>query len=190
MGEFLEFLASGGTGGLIGGILALVKHRQELKFEQARWAHDAVMRDKDLAITAAEAAGRKDVAIIESTAAVEGARAEAEGAASAAQMSAIAATHAADRLEGDELKAAGKWRWALVFSDALRRMIRPAATILLLGSAVGLSWKLIALLGDDGWKMLSSGEKLELVKMAVLWLFTTASATISYWFVGRQLAAR
>jgi hypothetical protein len=68
---------------------------------------------------------------------------------------------AADTLSAELLKAAGRWRWALVLTDGLRRLIRPVSTIALVGGALYVNWLLIDHL---------TGSWPELDKMQPLWV--------------------
>lgn len=177
----LGILGSSAFGSLLGGLFAILNRKSDLaakaldlEHEAKKWAHELVLRDKDAEVARAEALGRKDVAM-----------AEAEGRIESARFEAIAAAQAADTLNADELKAAGKWRGLLVWADAFRRFIRPAATICLLSTALWLSLLLIGMLQDDGWKALAPDQKIDLGKMALNWVYCQAGAALGYWFVSR-----
>jgi hypothetical protein len=113
---------------------------------------------------------------------VDVALAEAAGQADAAVAAARAKSHEADRLSPEALKEAGWWKWLLLMVDAARQVIRPVATVMLTWAALSLTDELIAGLRAQG---IEPAHRLELGRMAINWLFSQASATLSYWFVSR-----
>lgn len=174
------FLGSSAFGTIIGGIFAALNRKADLdakridnEHEARRWANDIAMRNKDIELAQAEAAGRKDVAIIEGDASIETAR-----------MQAIAAAQAADIVTADQIKAAGSWGWLLAIGSAMRILIRPVLTVVLTLSAIYLNWLLIDLM-RDGWPGMTPGQKLTIGMAALGWITVQASSVISYWFVVR-----
>jgi len=177
----LAILGSSTVGSLLGGVFALLNRkadieakRAELAHETARWTHELAVKDKDLEYARVEAAGRKDVAIIEGESAIESAR-----------FVAVGQAHQADQITAEELKQAGKWKVLLVFASALRAFIRPVITIVLVAAATYLNWILINRLGD-GWSGLSREQQFEVGMQALMWITGQASAVLGYWFVSRN----
>lgn len=176
----LELLGSSFVGTAMGGLFAYLNKRNEIEvkkldnaLEEKRWAANLAIKDKDLEYAKIEAAGRKDVAIVEGEAIVE-----------AARMGALAAAQAADKVTADELREAGGWRWLLVLSSAMNKWIRPVATAVLLYYALKLSISLSDRLVTD-WGALDAAKRYDLVHEAMLWVTTSASAALSYWFMAR-----
>ena len=181
MMEFLNLLlGSSAIGTLIGGALALLNRRAdmkakelELQHDRARWVHDLALRGKDIELAQLEARARLDVAVVEGDAQVETAR-----------MAAIAAAEAADSTSADELRAAGKWRWALVLASAYRKSMRSVLTTLVGGAAVWVNLSL-------AWEFKAGPAALdpELLHQALSWVSAQASMMFAYWFVARGNAA-
>lgn len=176
----LSLLGSSAFGSVIGGIFAFLNKKTDvdmkkldLAHEQARWGHDALMRDKDLEYAKVEAVGRKDVAIVEGEASIETAR-----------MVAIGQAHEADRLDAEVLKQAGKWKGWLVLGGAARAWIRPVLTVVLAGAAIYLNGVLIGRL-TDGWAAMTSAQQYDAGMQAFAWITGQASAALGYWFVSR-----
>lgn len=176
----LAVLGSSAFGSVIGGVFGVLNKRNDLEVkkldlnqEQARWGHDLAMRDKDLAMLSAEAAAKKDVAIV-----------EADGSIETARMVAIGQSHAADALNAEELRAAGNWRGVLVGINGLNRIVRPALTLIVCGAALYLNWLLLSALVQT-WPELDKGQRFELGTQAFAWLTGQASAVLGYWFVSR-----
>jgi hypothetical protein len=180
MGALLAFLGSSASGSLIGGLFALFNRKididakkLDLAHEVARWGHEVALRDKDIALAQAEAQGRKEVAIIEGDSMVE-----------AARMEAIGQSHAAEKLDASELKAAGKFAPVLVFVSALNKLIRPILTIALAGAAIYINWLFIEAFRTSN-VLLSPEQQLDLYTQAAAWIGGQGAAVISYWFVSR-----
>ena len=176
----IALLGSSAFGSIIGGVFGILNKRNDLEVkkldlqqEQSRWAHDVVMREKDLQMLAAEAAARKDVAIV-----------EADGAIEAARMVAIGQAHAADTLTASELNAAGKWRGLLVGIHGLNRVVRPLLTLIVCGTALYINWLLLDAV-VVAWPAMDSTQRYDLGVQAFAWLTGQASAVIGYWFVSR-----
>lgn len=185
-------LGSSAVGGLVGGVLAIFNRRLDIKAksqeyaflasqQSAQQAHERGLRKDDLEIAQAEAAGRRDVAIVEGDARE-----------SAARMDALASAHAASALTEGQLREAGAFgRVALVVADVLLlKPVRPLATAVLTAMALWLSYELIGQLRADGWATLSPDQKLSTATTALNWCFGQASAALSYWFLSRDRAAR
>ena len=181
MMEFiLALLGSSAVGTLLGGALALFNRRADMKAKEldfaqdrARWVHDLALRGKDIELAQLEARARLDVAIVEGDAQVESAR-----------MGAIAATEAADSTSAEELRAAGRWRWALVLASAYRKSMRSILTTLVGGAAV---WVNLSLARE--FQAGSAALDPELLHQALSWVSAQASMMFAYWFVARGNAA-
>lgn len=176
----LSIFGSSAFGSLLGGVFAFLNRkadmavkRMELDHEQAKWTHDLAVKDKDLEFARAEAAGKKEVAIIEGEATIESAR-----------FAAIAASQAADRTTAEELKAAGKMRWLLVLGVAMNKWVRPLATVILATAAIYVNLKLLGKLVDV-WPTLTQERQFEMAMQAFAWITGQASAALGYWFVSR-----
>ena len=176
----LEFLGSSVFGTALGGLFAWLNKRNEIEvkkldnaLEEKRWAANLASRDKDIEYAKVEAAGAKDVAIVEGESQVE-----------AARMTALAAAQAADKVTADELREAGGWRWLLVLSSAMNKWVRPVATVVLTYYALKLSLSLSDRLVGD-WSSLNVTQRYDLVHEALLWVTTSASAALGYWFMAR-----
>ena len=178
--SLLALLGSSAVGSLIGGIFAFLNRktdievkRIELAHETDKWAHDLKVRESDLAIAQAEAQSRKDVAVIEGDASVDAARAIAIG-----QIA------VAEKVTAEEIKAAGKWGFLLVWASVFNKLIRPALTVLLAFAALYLNWMVIGKL-TDGWAGMTPAQQYEAGMQAFAWVTAQASTAFSYWFVSR-----
>lgn len=176
----LSILGSSAVGSILGGVFALLNRksdleakRLELEHERGKWAHEAILRDKDISLASAEAQGRKEVAIIEGDATIESAR-----------MGAIAAAQQADMISADEIKAAGQLGWVFVLASAFNKLIRPISTVILTGAAVYLNWILIDKL-SDGWATMTTAQQYDASMQAFAWITGQAGAVLGYWFVSR-----
>lgn len=176
----LSIFGSSAFGSLLGGLFALLNRktdleakRLDLEHEARRWTHDLAVKDKDLEYAKIEAAGRKDVAVVEGDATIESAR-----------MAAIAATQAADQVGAAEIVAAGKAGWMLVCALTLNKLIRPFATIVLCAMAAYINWLLIDRLVTD-WPNLNATQRYDAAMQAFAWITGQASAALGYWFVSR-----
>lgn len=176
----IALFGSSAFGSIIGGLFAFLNKKTDidmkkldLAHEQARWGHDALMREKDLEYAKVEAQGRKEVAIVEGEASMETAR-----------FVAIGQSHEADRLDADVLKQAGKWKGWLVLGGAARAWIRPVLTVVLAGAAIYLNGVLIGRL-TEGWDLMTSDQQYDAGMQAFAWITGQASAALGYWFVSR-----
>jgi len=181
LSALFAFLGSSGFGSILGGIMGyfnrkvdLEQRRLDLDHERDKWAHDLALRQADLEQVKAEAAGRREVAVVEGEASVE-----------AARMAALAASYEADKLDPDAVKGAGWWGWTLVLSDAFRRFIRPGTTVALLAGTMYVNWLLIDKLTGPTWATLSVDQRHDLGLQAIAWLGAQTAAALSYWFVSR-----
>lgn len=175
------FLGSSGFGSILGGIMGYVnrkvdieQRRMDLDHERDKWSHDLALRNADLEQVKAEAAGRREVAVVEGDASVD-----------AARMGALAASFEADKLDADAIKGAGWWGWLLVVSDAFRRFIRPGTTVALLAGTMYVNYLLIDKLTGPTWGLLTLDQRHDLGLQAIAWLGAQTSAALSYWFVSR-----
>jgi hypothetical protein len=176
----LGWLSSGVFGSIIGGAFGLANRWLDAKskaidmaFEEKKLKHELDKLDKDLEIVKAEAAGKKEVSIIEGDSLIESAR-----------FAAVGESHRADSLSPDLLKAAGGLSWVFVLVEAFRKFIRPGLTVLLCGASLVMSYYVL-----QEWLKLSSlvsvGEKSKIALLLVEWLIAQTSMILSYWFVGR-----
>lgn len=183
-------LGSSALGTLIGGVFAHLNRKSDVEAKKVdreaakdRYEYDIRLRDKDIEQVKAEAAGRREVAIVEGEASMESAR-----------LAAIAASQQADRVSADELREAGWWRWLLVMGSAMRTWVRPVATVALTTMALYLSVLLIErLLEPTTWATLPISDKLSLGLAALNWVFAQCGSALGYWFVSRgsgKFAAR
>ena len=177
----LTFLGSSGFGSILGGIIGFLNRKVDLQqkaldlaHEKDKWAHELELRQADLDQVKAEAAGKREVAVVEGESSIETAR-----------MVALTAAQAADRLEADELKAAGWWGWALVLPDALRRLIRPVTTVVLLAITLYIDSLLIDKLTGTDWASIPAADRLQIAKEALSWISGQTAAVLGFWFVSR-----
>lgn len=176
----MSLMGSSAVGSALGGVFAYLNRKADMEakkadqaHEQARWGHDANMRDKDLAVAQAEAQGRKEVAIVEGDALV-----------GAAQMKAIADVQVAEKITADEIKAAGKMGFVFVLVSAWIKSIRPGLTVAVGAAALYLNWMLIMLLAKN-WDQFSTDTWFQLGLQAFTWVTAQASMMFGYWFVSR-----
>jgi hypothetical protein len=180
LSAILSIFGSSAFGSVLGGLFAWLNRktdmeakRMDLAQEQARWTHDLAVKDKDIEYAKAEAAARKDVAIVEGEATVE-----------AARMAAIAASQTADKVTAEELQAAGGWRWLLVLASTFNKLIRPVATVILTCFAVYINLMLIQELVAV-WPKLPQDKQFDAAMQAFAWITGQAAAALGYWFVAR-----
>lgn len=180
----LTFLSSSGFGGILGGVMGyfnrkidMEQKKLDLAHEKDKWGHELALRQADLEQVKAEAAGRREVAVVEGESSIETAR-----------MVAIGLAQASDKLDAAELKEAGWWSWTLVLADACRRFIRPLATALLLGGALYLNWLMVDKVLHADWSAMSIDQRHLLAKQAIEWVCSQASAALAFWFVSRGSA--
>lgn len=165
----ISLLTSSGMGVLFGHLFGWLNRREdartrgfELQHEKDKWAHELLLRDKDRELLQAEFAAKAQIASIE----VEGKIAEADAVA-------LAAAHAADKAAYGNGKV-----------DALRGMVRPILTGLLVGVALYVNLVLLGLL-KEAWPTLIPADRLKLTLLAMEWLFFQAGAAIGFWFGSR-----
>lgn len=184
LSALLTILGSGTFGSLIGGLFAFLNKKSDLQAKQMdldqearRWAHDLSMRDKDLEYAKAEAAARKDVAIVEGEATIE-----------AARMAAIAKSQESENVTAAELEAAGGWKWALVLSSAYRKGLRSLLTTVVGGAAIvanfAIAWHIFTT-----WDKLGAEQQMTLALQSLAWVSAQASMMFSYWFMSRGTAS-
>lgn len=180
----MTLLGSSTIGSALGGFFAWLNKQNDLAVMQLQLAdkerdraHELALRDKDLAQAQAEAAAKKDVAIVEGDVQVD-----------AARMAALAAVQVADVIDAAELGAAGWWKWALVLADAFKKSMRPLLTVALIGAALALNWMLIDAFVTHGWSALAVTERHAAAMLALAWITGQASVVVSYWFVARGSA--
>lgn len=176
----LAILGSSAVGSILGGVFAFLNKKAdldvrklELAHEVQKWTHDLAVRDKDLELAKQEAQGRKDVAIIEGESAMETAR-----------FVTIGVAQAADNITADELRAAGKYKWMLVIGSAMKAIIRPISTVILVGAAVYLNYILLGKFVES-WSNFTKDQQYEAAMQAFVWITGQASAVLGYWYVSR-----
>lgn len=176
----LSLLGSSAFCSMLGGIMALFNRkidaelkRMEQEHEAKGWTHQLSMRDRDIEHAKVEAAGRRDVAIIEGDTAIE-----------AARFQALAAAQAADRITPDDIKAAGKMGWLLVLAEALSKWVRPVVTVAIGGAAIYVNLLLMEKFVAS-WPAMTPTQQYEMSIQAFAWITGQASAVFGYWFVSR-----
>lgn len=180
LSALLSLLGSSAVGSIIGGVFAIINRKTDLEakrldqsHEQARWGHEATLREKDIELAKAEAQGKKEVAII-----------EADGQFEVARMAAISQAQAGDKVDADEIKAAGKLGWIYVLVGAFNKAVRPIATVIVAGAAVYLNWMLVQAFVAR-WPELQPQQQMELAMQALAWIGGQGGAVLGYWFVAR-----
>lgn len=184
-GGLAAIFGSGGFGTLIGGATGLFnkwldqRNRQmEMTHEQARWAHDLLVKDKDIEYAKAEAAGRRDVAIVEGTATIE-----------AEAYKAMASAYASDRVSDAAWEGTRGWqRGVLVMLEALNKSVRPIVTYAFLVSVLYMNWRVVHYLGDH-WMLFDAVQKTTIAQQVIGWTLLQAGAAFGYWFVMRPTPA-
>ncbi|MGB4060768.1 MAG: hypothetical protein WBK26_11190 [Burkholderiaceae bacterium] len=175
----LSILGSSAVGSLIGGVFAFLNRKADIEAKRLDNDHALALRRADLELAQAEAQGKLQVAVV-----------EAEGSIETARMVAIGQAHQADALDAAQIKAAGKvGGLLLVLTDVLRRLIRPAATVALVGAALALNWLLIDRLAQT-WPSLTPAQQLDAAMQAFAWITGQASMVLGYWFISRGGATR
>ena len=176
----LSLLGSSAVGSLIGGMFAFLNRKADLQLkqielahEQNRWTHEQALRKTDLEIAQAEAAGRVQVAVIETDAKIEGGR-----------MQAIGQAQSGDRVSADEIKSAGGMGWLMVLVSAFNRLIRPVLTVMLACASLYVNWMMIDKLVTQ-WPNLDATKQFEAGMQAFAWVTAQASVAFGYWFVAR-----
>lgn len=167
----VSLFSTSGVGSLIGWVGGLMNRKIDLAAKQAEYKYSLDMRDKDLAETQAEAAGR--VAVAERQ--TETARATAEGITEQAAYSAMAEGY---KEQTHEL--GGKWAWV----DATSKLIRPVVTVLFVSISLGISVYIIHKAIQSGVAFTVDDWK-EWVTYVVHWVFFQAGVVIGWWFANR-----
>jgi hypothetical protein len=170
----LSILGSSAFGTVLGGIFAILNKKTDLELKKMDYAHDLALRDKDIETAKAEAAGRKEVAIVEGDAAFDVAR-----------MNSMAIAQAADHVTASEILAAGSLGWMYVLADVFNKLIRPTATVILTGMAIYINYLLVDRL-TTGWGGLSIQQQAEIGMQAFAWITGQGSAVLGYWFFSRK----
>lgn len=181
----LSLLGSSAVGSLIGGVFAFLNRktdievkRIELAHETDRWAHDLKVRESDLAIAKEEAKAKLDVAIVEADVAIDTAR-----------MAAIAQVAQAEKITAEDIKAAGRWGWLLVWVNAFNKLIRPLLTVALAAAALYLNWLVIDRMVTT-WPTMPPDKQFEIGMQAFAWVTAQASMAFGYWFVSRGTSGK
>jgi hypothetical protein len=176
----LSLLGSSAVGSLLGGVFAWLNKKNDLEIarmnfeqEKAKWANDLLMRDKDLEYARQEAAGRKEVAIVEGDAAVDTAR-----------MTAIGEAHKADAIQAADISAAGSYGWAVALAFVINKFVRPVLTLVLCFAALKTNLMVMDFF-TSGWAVMTPDQRFDAGMQAFAWVTGQASAVIGYWFVSR-----
>lgn len=176
----LSLLGSSAVGTLLGGIFAFLNRKTDLAMKQIdlshekdKWAQDLLVKAADKDYMLAEAGTKKDIAVVETDGAIETAR-----------MAAIAAVQATDKIDPEEIKAAGSLGWLLVIADVSTRLVRPVATVILAGTAIYINIQLISKL-QDTWASYTAAQQYDAAMQAFSWITGQAAAVLSFWFVSR-----
>lgn len=176
----MTLMGSSAVGSAIGGVFAFINRKADIEakrvdyaHQEKKWTHDLAVKDKDLDYARLEAAGKKDVAILENDAVVESAR-----------MGAIAAIATAETITADDIKAAGKWGFLLVWAGVFNRLIRPWLTVILAIAALYLNWLVIHMMTKN-WDTFSTDTQFQIGMQAFAWVTAQASMAFAYWFVSR-----
>jgi len=170
-------ILTGGATGLLGVVAQRIfdawNKKQELDKLKAQWDHDAVMKDKDAAIMAAEWASRTQIAVTEANAAKD----VAESGAFAESLKAQSVRYSGGKLTG--AFATG----CLVLLDVVSGLVRPLLTIYLCALTTYIWLQVRGLLSSEG---LSTTDALALwhtVIDTILYLTTTC---VLWWFGTRN----
>ena len=175
----LSLLGSSAVGSIIGGVFAFLNRKADIEVKRIDHSHELELRRADMELAKLEAEGRLQVAVV-----------EADGSIETARMVAIGQAQQADALDAAQIKAAGRvGGLLLVLTDVLRRLIRPAATVALVGAALALNWLLIERLAQT-WPSLSPAQQLDAAMQAFAWITGQASMVLGYWFISRGNAGR
>jgi hypothetical protein len=167
----VSLFSSSGVGSLIGWVGGLLNRRVDLEAKKAEYQYNLDLRDKDLAETQAEVAGRVAVA----DKAVEEAEATAAGITEQAAYNAMAASY-----EEQAKSLGGKWAWV----DAVSKLIRPAVTLIFVIASLTISTYIV-------WKAFESGVTFtvddwkEWLTYVIQWVFFQAGVVVGWWFANR-----
>jgi hypothetical protein len=185
LGFLSTLLGSSFLGSITGMLAAWFKGKQELEVrrlelehESRKMGHEITLRGMDLDLARVEAAGRKDVALIEGDAASEVAR-----------LQAIAKVVEADAVTPAEVQSYGRFGKAMMACVSfVQKIIRPGLTIYLVACAVVINSTVLAHLGV-AFDAASAPEKLRLIEVAMSWVSLQASACLGYYFLQRRSAS-
>lgn len=174
-------IVSGGATGLLGVIAQRAfdawNKKQELDRLKAQWDHDAVMKDKDAAIMAAEWAARTKVATTEADAAKD-----------VAQSNAFSESLKAQSIRYSEGKQTGPFlTGCLVLLDVVIGLIRPLLTIYLCALTTYVYFEVRLLLGKES---ISSIEALDIWKLVICTILYLTTTCILWWFGTRNKQAQ
>jgi len=179
----MTLLGSSTVGSLLGGVFAWLNRKEDTQVrkndqehEVKKWAHDLLVKDKDLEYARVEAESKKQIAFIEAEAVMEGAR-----------LKAITEANKEDSLTAEEIAAAGSWKWALVLASAYRKSMRSVLTTLVGGAAILVNVTLVVQFRDS-WGSLTAAQQMDLMIQALSWVSAQASMMFGYWFVARGTA--
>jgi hypothetical protein len=172
-------LSSSGIGAAVGAVAAYMNRKLDLAMkdkdneqEVKRWKHELEVKDKDVEYARVEAENARQLKIVEIDGGVEIAR-----------MNTLSKSHEADKLNHEDLAAAGKLSWVFVIVEAYRRSIRPLLTTIVGGAAVVLNIYIVYhLMHLEG---LTETERTNVFNMSLAWIMGQASMMFAYWFVSR-----
>lgn len=178
----ISLFSSSGVGSLIGWVGGLLNRKVDLEAKKAEYGYNLGMRDKDLAETQAEVAGRvavADRAVTEVKAVAEGniktAVATAEGITEQAAYNAMAESY-----KEQAQALGGKWGWV----DATSKLIRPVVTVAFVIISLAISVYIILKALQSGVTFTVDDWK-EWVTYVIHWVFFQAGVVIGWWFANR-----
>lgn len=170
-------IMTGGATGLLGVVAQRAfdawNKKQELDKLKAQWDHDAVMKDKDAAIMAAEWASRTRIAVTEGEAKKD-----------VAESEAFATSLKAQTVRYSEGKQTGWFATGcLVLLDVISGLVRPLLTIYLCALTTYIWLQVRGLLGAED---LSGAEALTLWRTVIDTILYLTTTCILWWFGTRN----
>ncbi len=161
---------------LLSGILSMFdawNKKQELDKLKAQWDHEAVMKDKDAAIMAAEWAARKGIAITEADAAKD-----------VAESNAFAESLKAQNLRYSEGQQTGTFATGcLVMLDVLSGVVRPMLTVYLCFLTTYIWFQVRAVLHSE---TISPADALDIWKLVINTILYLTTTCVLWWFGTRN----
>jgi hypothetical protein len=177
-------IITGGATGLLGVIAQRAfdawGKRQELDRLRASWDHDAVMKDKDAAIMAAEWASRTKISATEGETARGVASTNADAAKDVAESNAFAESLKTQAIHYSEGKQTGTFATGcLVLLDMFSGLVRPLLTVYLCALTTYIWLQVRSLLGAED---LSSAEALALWRTVIDTILYLTTTCVLWWF--------
>lgn len=170
-------ILSGGATGLLGvvaqRVFDAINKRQELDRLKAQWDHEAVMRDKDAAIAAAEWASRTRIAVTEADAAKD-----------VAESAAFAESLKSQNVRYSEGKQTGTFlTGCLVFLDVFSGLVRPLLTVYLCILTTYIWYQVRGLLSNES---ISAADALAIWRLVIETVLYLTTSCILFWFGTRN----